>query len=315
MATDDAIRLNSVTKRFGAKLALDDVTLAAPRGAIFGLIGPNGAGKTTSFSLLAGYLRPSSGDVTVLGRAPTDVDALRGRLGVLPQDAQLPAGDTVGEFLVHMGRLQDMSPERARGAARNALAEVAGSDWWSERCGGLSHGMAKRVAIAQAFLGDPELVLLDEPTAGLDPRVAWEVRQVVRAKRGRCAVIVSSHNLRELEEVCDAAAILDHGRIATSGPLAELTAEHEEIRVRVAPGASGAVSPGELPLDALAGLPLVRIARFDESRLEIVVGFDGQKVAPEDVIAQVLRVLLDANVKISGLSKGRGLEQRVIQMT
>jgi ABC-type multidrug transport system ATPase subunit len=315
MPVDDAIRMRSVTKRFGAKVAVDGVNLAVERGAIFGLIGPNGAGKTTTFSLLAGYLRPSSGDVAVLGHRPAEVDALRGRIGVLPQDAQLPASDTVGEFLVHMARLQGLAPDRARAAARDALAEVAGSEWWSERCGRLSHGMAKRVAIAQAFLGQPELVLLDEPTAGLDPRVAWEVRQIVRARRGRSTIVVSSHNLHELEEVCDAAAILDHGQVATGGSMGELTAEHEEVRVRVASGTVTGTAPGQVPLAALGELSLVRTARFDEPRLEIVVGFDAGRAVAEDVIAQVLRLLLDAQVRISGLSKGRGLEQRVIQMT
>src|SRR5205807_3379512 len=129
------------------------------------------------------------------------------------QDALLPANDLVGDLLVHLARLQNLPARKVVETARRALAEVEGIDWWKQRCGSLSHGMAKRVALAQAFLGDPDLVLLDEPTAGLDPRVAWEIRQLIKARKGRSTIIISSHNLRELEEICDAAAILDRGRL------------------------------------------------------------------------------------------------------
>src|SRR5262249_37821936 len=146
-------------------------------------------GKTTTFSMLAGYLTPTEGSVEVLGFPPTAVDELRSRIGVLPQDALLPANDTVGEFLLHIARLQDIPKDKALESARQGLEEVAGRDWWAQRCGSLSHGMAKRVALAQAFLGEPEVVLLDEPTAGLDPRVAWEIRQLIKAKKGERTII------------------------------------------------------------------------------------------------------------------------------
>ncbi len=137
-----AARLQRVTKRFGRVTAVDTVTLTIDLGAIFGLIGPNGAGKTTTFSLLAGYLRPTEGSAEVLGFAPTAVESLRGRVGVLPQDALLPPGDTVGEFLVHVARLQGEPAAKAEACARRALEEVAGRDWWGQKCGALSHGRA-----------------------------------------------------------------------------------------------------------------------------------------------------------------------------
>src|SRR5262249_6368937 len=156
-----------------------------------------------TFSMMAGYLRPTEGSLEILGFKPTAVDELRSRVGVLPQDALLPSNDTVGEFLVHMARLQDYPGDTAYELSRQAVADVEGQDWWDQGCGSLSHGMAKRVALAQRFLGEPAVVLLDEPTAGLDPRVAWEMRQLIRAKKGRCCIIISSHNLQELEEICD----------------------------------------------------------------------------------------------------------------
>jgi len=304
---ETAVRLNNVTKRFGQNTAVNAVSVRIRGGSVYGLIGPNGAGKTTIFSMLAGYLRPTEGQLEVLGFSPTNVPALRGRLGVLPQDALLPATDKVGEFLVHMGRLQNLSPAEAEKEAREALAEVEGSDWWEQRCGTLSHGMAKRVGIAQAFLGDPEVVLLDEPTAGLDPRVAYEVRQIIRARRGRATLIVSSHNLQELEEICDGAAILDRGRLVANGSINELTASSEEIHIKIA--------PGPLPLAKVIEIPAVKHAEFIEEGRDLIVYFERKSVDAESVIGQVLWVLLSERVMISGVTKGRGLEKRVIDLT
>jgi ABC-type multidrug transport system ATPase subunit len=306
-APEPAIRLLQVRKTFGATVAVDDLSLRIPAGSVYGLIGPNGAGKTTTFSMLAGYLAPTRGDVRVLGHAPTDVDALRGRIGVLPQDALLPAGDRVGEFLVYAARLQDVPPSKAVQVAREVLAEVDGSGWWDTACGALSHGMAKRVALAQALLGAPEVVLLDEPTAGLDPRVAYEVRQIVSARKGRCTLIVSSHNLQELEQLCDAAAILDRGRVIAEGTMAELTASTDEIRVKLA--------PGPVPLAAVREIKTVARASFDEDSRELAIHFDPRSVDAEAVIGAVLTVLLHESARISGVTKGRGLEKRVIEMT
>jgi ABC-type multidrug transport system ATPase subunit len=312
---ETAVHLRKLTKRFGQKTAVDEVTLSIGMGHVYGLIGPNGAGKTTTFSMMAGYLHPTEGSVEILGFKPTAVDELRSRVGVLPQDALLPANDKVGEFLVHMARLQDYPADKAEGLARQALADVEGKEWWGQRCGSLSHGMAKRVALAQAFLGEPDVVLLDEPTAGLDPRVAYEMRQLIKVKKGRCTIIISSHNLQELEEICDAAAILDRGRVVASGAMNELTAANEEVRVKVAAGTKRGSQPGQVPIAKLQELGMVRSVDFDDDARELIVSFERSKADAETVIGHVLWILLHAQVRISGVSKGRGLEQRVMDLT
>jgi ABC-type multidrug transport system ATPase subunit len=307
-----AVRLNKVTKRFGAKTAVDEVTLKIRAGSVYGLIGPNGAGKTTTFSMMAGYLKPTEGSVEMLGFAPTLVDELRSRVGVLPQDAVLPANDLVGEFLVHMARLQDFPANKAEEAARSVLAEVDGKDWWSQKCGSLSHGMAKRVSLAQALLGEPEIVLLDEPTAGLDPKVAYEVRQLIKGRRGRATIIISSHNLQELEEICDAAAILDRGRVVAQGTMNELTASSEEVHVKLARGTKMTGAPW---VQQVRELQMIKRVELDEDRLELIAYFERKGTDAETVISHVLWILLNAQVRISGVTKGRGLEQRVMDVT
>jgi ABC-type multidrug transport system ATPase subunit len=317
MSDDFALRLTNVGKTFGSKVAVNDVTLDVPRGEVWGLIGPNGAGKTTTFSMLAGYLAPTKGEVRVLGELPTDVAALRGRIGVLPQDALLP-DDRVGAFLIHCGRLQGMSGAEAEKEARAKLDEVQGADWWNVRTTTLSHGMGKRVALAQALLGEPEVVLLDEPTAGLDPRIAYEVRQIVKARRGRATWIVSSHNLNELEEICDSAAIMDRGRLVSSGSMADLTQTSEEVRIEVVPPASAngeAYRGAPLPLAELRAIPFVVKVDVDTGGRHLVLHAERGKVAVETIIAQALGVLLGAQVPIRGLALGKGLEQRVMELT
>ena len=302
-----AIDLKGLSKSFGSVKAVDDVTFEVPEGSVFGLIGPNGAGKTTTFSMLAGYLAPTNGEVYVLDHWPDAVDFLKGKLGILPQDALLPANEKVGEFMMFLARLQGIDAGRARKAVGSVLEEVEGTQWWNIKCGALSHGMAKRIGLAQALLGDPEVVLLDEPTAGLDPRVAYGVRQIVKSRKGRCTLVISSHNLQELEEICDHAAIMDHGHLVLTGTMNELTASSEEIRVEL--------GRGPIPEDLVRAIEGVKTVAFDRSSRELCVNFDRRVADAEEMIRRVLWVLLQNNARISGVSKGRGLEQRVMELT
>ena len=302
-----AIDLKNVVKTFGNVTAVNDVSFEVPEGSVFGLIGPNGAGKTTTFSMLAGYLAPTRGEIYMLDRVPTAVDELRGQIGVLPQDALLPAQEKVGPFLVYLAQLQGMTAADAKVAVQQVLVEVEGTDWWNVKCGTLSHGMAKRVGLAQALLGNPRIILLDEPTAGLDPRVAYGVRHIVKQRKGRSTLVISSHNLQELEEICDPAAILDRGVLVAHGSMAELTASSSEIRVELA--------AGPVPIDAVRQVQGVKAAGFEKPTREMSITFDRHVADAEEMIRRVTYVLYQHNARISGISKGRGLEQRVMELT
>ncbi|MBN1204537.1 MAG: ABC transporter ATP-binding protein [Myxococcaceae bacterium] len=298
-----AIELHQVTKRFGPKVAVNAVTLSIPQGQVYGLIGPNGAGKTTSFSMMCGYLYPSEGSLKVMGVEPTAPGALKGKLGALPQDAILPPGWEVGALLTYWARLSALpEPERE---AREALEKVGLAEAWATQTQALSHGMAKRTAMAQALMGQPPLVLLDEPTAGLDPRIASQVRQIIRDMRGKQTVVVSSHNLQELEELCDGAAILDRGSLAKAGTMSELTGQSAEFRVQIA---RGDIIPPELT--QLAGVTAAKM----EAPGVLLVRFDGQAHKPEEVISRTVGHLLQTGVLILGVSRGQKLEERVLQI-
>ena len=303
--SERAIEILEATRRFGTKVAVDGVSLTINRGEVYGLIGPNGAGKTTTFSMMCGYLRPTRGTVRVMGVDPFVDGALKGKIGVLPQDAMLPGGWKVGPLLMYWARLSGLdAPEKE---ARTSLERVGLMEAWGVDTHALSHGMAKRAALAQALMGRPPLVLLDEPTAGLDPRIANQVRQVIREmKDQQTTVVVSSHNLQELEQLCDAAAILDRGKLAQAGTMNELTAQGAEFRVQVA--------RGTIIIPELQSLPGVTSARMEGETL-LHIRFDGQAHRPEEVISRVVGHLLQTGVLILGVSQGRRLEERVLQLT
>lgn len=303
----DAIRTEGLTKRFGSTVAVDGLGFHVPQGSIFGFLGPNGAGKTTTFSLLCGFARPTSGSATVLGSAPGTLP--RGRMSALPQDARFHPDRTVFDSLCFLAELGGMTPGEARPEAERVLKAVDLADALKVRGKALSHGMAKRFGIAQAFLGSPELVLLDEPTEGLDPRNAHTVREMIRALAGRSTVVVSSHNLAEVEDLCDQAAILDHGRLVTQGTMAELTGTDEQVLIALG-------DPGRDVKGAVGRVRDVKSVEVSTDGRRLRVRLEAGASRPvEAAISEVLRAVLDAGATVGTVSRGRSLEERFLELT
>jgi ABC-type multidrug transport system ATPase subunit len=326
-----AIRADGVCKRFGRVEALRGARLHVPRGTVFALIGTNGAGKTTLFSILCGFLRADRGDIDVLGGSPSPEDLrvrLRGRLTALPQDAVLSREMTVREHLEFLAQLQGMTAARARTETERVLELFALHDLGGRRAGALSHGQGKRVGVAQAFLGEPELILLDEPTAGLDPRNAHELRQAIVSERGRRTVVVSSHNLQELEAICDEAAFIERGQTVDGGRVSDLTSQDREVTVFL--GLADANSPRLVELPALlaqklagaeaqivpaaaGGRPALRV-RFGRAEATASPAQSAPR-DPDEAVTELLRLLLAAGVRVSEVQKGKSLEQRYLETT
>jgi len=207
------IQCKNLSHRYSDKLALDNVNFSVDAGEPIALVGPNGAGKTTLFSILCGYLKPSSGQVEILGCSPNS-PRLFGRLGALPQDALLDPRFSVLKQLIFLARLQGMDNKQAKQDAQRVLALVDLSDTANTKPQELSHGMRKRIAIAQSLLGKPELIFLDEPTAGLDPANARSIRKLIADLSDEATFMVSSHNLDELEKLCRTILYLENGKLS-----------------------------------------------------------------------------------------------------
>jgi len=246
-----AITVEHLCKRFGAALAVDDLSFAVPPREIYGLLGPNGAGKTTTLRVLAGILAPTSGRATVAGiEVAADPRAARGRLGFLTGTTGLYARLTGRELLDYFGRLHGLPRETI--AARTALlAGVLDLDpLLDRRCEALSTGQRQRLSVARAVVHDPPVLILDEPTVGLDVLASRFLRDFVRAERDRGkAVIFSTHYLAEAELLCDRIGLLHRGRLIAEGSPAELRAL-----------AAGATSLEEAFLRLVATLPVTAAA-------------------------------------------------------
>ncbi|EMA35413.1 ABC transporter ATP-binding protein [Halobiforma nitratireducens] len=259
-----AIEIDGLTKRFGDVVAVDDLDLTVEDGEIFGFLGPNGAGKSTTIDTLLDFIRPTDGTVTVLGHdAQRDGEAVRRRTGVLP-DAYHVYDRLTGrqhlEFAIEMKDADD-DPD-------DLLERVHVADAADRKAGGYSKGMAQRLVLAMALVGDPDLLILDEPSTGLDPNGAREMREIIREENARgTTVFFSSHIMEQVEAVCDRVAIIDDGRL---------------VAVDTIDGLRGATESGETlyvytqtlddtVVSAVAALEGVGTAGIDDDRLRVTV--------------------------------------------
>ena len=224
------IEVSHLTKQYGNHLAVDDVSFTVADGQICGLLGPNGAGKSTIMNILTGYLSATSGQVTVAGHPlPEEADAAKACVGYLPEQPPLYPEMTVQEYLTLAAELKgvkkaERKEQVCRAARRTGLEAVL-----PRLIRSLSKGYKQRVGIAQALLGSPRLIILDEPTVGLDPAQVIEIRKLIRELGRAHTVILSSHILSEVQAVCRQILILSKGHLAAAGSLEELTADGKSL--------------------------------------------------------------------------------------
>ena len=293
------IRTQALTKRYGSTLALDSLNIELQQGEPIALIGPNGAGKTTLLSLLCGFIKASSGHVEILGHKAGSAQ-LSGKLAALPQDAVLDPRLSVGRQLRFFARLQGISGKAARVEVARVLETVDLQDSVKTRPTELSHGMRKRVAIAQALIGSPELVLLDEPTAGIDPPNAKMIRDLVREQSSNTTFIVSSHNLDELERLCSHVVYLEQGRLKSVGAITNDDSSHDVLTLR-APSI-----PAEPFIDQCKGLgDVIEVTRTGQG--DYLIKTDNDMAAS----VELLRLLQQNNWRYRQLSRGKTLEERL----
>jgi ABC-2 type transport system ATP-binding protein len=309
MPATPIIETRGLGRDFDRKRALDSIDLVLEAGAPIGLVGPNGAGKTTFFSVLCGFLRPTRGQVEVLGRPPLHRD-LHGRVAILPQDAQFVKGTPVGSQLAMLAELQGFSAKAARDEAARVLQLVLLAGVAKKTPDMLSHGMLKRIAIAQAFLGAPELVLLDEPTAGLDPATAAEIKNLIRSLDKERAFVISSHNLQDIEELCGSVVILDRGKVVEHRKVSELVARTSCLTFRLEADPPETIAA---QLTAVPQVTRVELGRPGERRLAVHFRDEGEGGNKTQIA--VLQALTAAGVGMIEMTRGQSLQDKVIEMT
>ena len=224
------IEVSHLTKKYGGHLAVDDVSFTVEDGQIYGLLGPNGAGKSTIMNILTGYLSATSGQVTVAGHPlPEEADEAKACVGYLPEQPPLYPEMTVGEYLNFVAELKKVPRAQRKEQVLRAARWTGLEKVLPRLIRSLSKGYKQRVGIAQALLGSPKIIILDEPTVGLDPAQVIEMRKLIRELGKAHTVILSSHILSEVQAVCQQVLILSKGKLAASGTLQELTADGRSL--------------------------------------------------------------------------------------
>nr|WP_303684434.1 ABC transporter ATP-binding protein [Brevundimonas naejangsanensis] len=227
------IETNGLTKTYGAVRALDGLSLSIPRGGVYGVLGPNGAGKSTLFRILLGLIRPTAGEVRVMGQ-PTGDPAVTRRMGSMIETPRYPPYLTARQALRWLALAHGMGAEAEtdRWLGRVGLSEAA-----DRKVRGFSVGMMQRLGVAAALMTRPDLVILDEPTSGMDPPGIQEMRALIRslADDDGVTIILASHQLLEVQRVCDRVAILNRGKLAAEGRVSDLTASGERLRLSATP--------------------------------------------------------------------------------
>lgn len=285
------IEVRDLTKRYGKARGIEGFTFSVDKGEVLGFLGPNGAGKTTTMRIITGYLAATSGTVKVDGfDVFEDAMEARRRIGYLPENPPLYREMTVGGYLRFVSELKGI-PRPNRKDAIISVAEAAGVDGVLSRViGNLSKGYRQRVGLAQALLGNPEVLILDEPTAGLDPRQIIEIRNLIRSLAERHTIILSSHILPEVSMICSRVLIINNGRLVASDTPQGLS-ERLEGRGRIAVRIRSPKGETESLIRRIPGVVSVFIepddAAADDKSILFVVETDGKTDVREDIFFAV----------------------------
>lgn len=298
------LEIDGLVKNFGPLTAVDHVSFHLDRGEVLGFLGPNGAGKSTTMKVITGFLPASKGTARVcgydVGEQPIDV---KKRIGYLPEGAPLYEDMTPGELLAFVARLRGLAGDAGSRAIDLAVERAAIGTVMYQPIGTLSKGFKRRVGLAQAILHDPEVLILDEPTDGLDPNQKHEVRELISAMAAEKAIIISTHILEEVEAVCTRAIIIDRGKIVADGTPAELQGRstyHNAVRLNVSTEEAEKICASLEGLDIVARVD--RMPARDGVQCLTAVSSGGAMI-----LDQVRRTVSDAGISPSeiGVEAGR----------
>lgn len=299
---DAIVSCQNLSHSFAKKQVLNNIDFSIDAGEPIGLVGPNGAGKTTLFNILCGYLRPSSGNVSLFGHKPGSAELI-GKVSALPQDAQLDPSFSIGAQLSFYARLQGFGAKDASNEAHRVLEAVDLKKEFNHKPATLSHGMGKRVAIAQSFIGKPSLIFLDEPTAGLDPVNTRTIRAIISEQTTDTTFVISSHDLNELGRLCQQVLMLEKGnmrstKLDSSDPAK--TNQFITLQLESYP-ASEVIST----LQQLQGVIAITSPQKNEYIIEFSV------LQEPNLDAKIMMLLSEKNWSYRQISRGKTLEEKL----
>ena len=266
-----------------------------PRNSIYGFLGDNGAGKTTTFSLVGGFIFPNRGQIEV-----------NGSIGLLPQDAQFTPGRTIESQLRLLARLDGVERANLDEEIERILKSVGMWPHRNRKTEHCSHGMYKRVGIAQVLLGDPDLILLDEPTAGLDPKSTHDIRNLIKTLNQKKTIVISSHDLAEIEALCDYVGIIKEGEMCFEGPITQWLEHDSVVRYQLSK------SP---KITDLESRPFILDTQWSEQANELTIRFNPQKTSAQQLNASLTHQFMEQKIVIHAFKVGLDVEQRYLSLT
>jgi ABC-2 type transport system ATP-binding protein len=284
------IEIEGLTKRFGPVTAVSDLSLSVGKGEVLGFLGPNGAGKSTTMKMITGYLAPMAGRISICGHdVETDQIAAQSMLGYLPEGAPAYGDMTARQFLHFIAGVRGFRGDGARAAVAKVVAKTELTPVLDRPIETLSKGFKRRVGLAQAILHDPPVLIMDEPTDGLDPNQKHSVRALLKAMAPHKAIIVSTHLLEEVEAVCTRAVIIDRGAIVADGKPSELLARsryHNAVTITLAADQATAAA---MKLKMLPSVATIEQAPPEDSTIQITAFPKSGALLIEDVSALAAR--------------------------
>jgi ABC-2 type transport system ATP-binding protein len=297
------IELDSLSKHFGDLVAVDGISLSVAKGEVLGFLGPNGAGKSTTMKMIAGFIEPTAGTARVCGLDVTEQPvAVKGRIGYLPEGAPTYGDMTPRGFLDFIAQIRGFDGAERKHRIDEVVEKVILQSVFDQPIETLSKGFKRRVGLAQAILHDPEILILDEPTDGLDPNQKHHVRELISAMAADKAIIVSTHILEEVEAVCSRAVIIAHGRILADGTPDELIARapnHNAVVLSVSTDHAGKMADTAIRVDGVRGV----------DHMEKHDGLERFRVLPQSgksIVQPVSNALREVNVDIHEIYVERG---------
>jgi ABC-2 type transport system ATP-binding protein len=306
------IEVQHLTKRYGRVTAVDDVSFKVERGEIFGFLGPNGAGKTTTMRVITGYMPATEGRVVVAGfdvfQQPLEA---KRRTGYLPETPPLYPEMTVREYLTFVARIKGVAPSQVTAQVKAVMERTRIADMATRHCGKLSKGYRQRVGLAQAILHNPDVLVLDEPTAGLDPKQIIETRQLIKELAGTHTIILSTHILPEVAQTCQRVVIINKGRVVAVDTPANLTARlrgSETMYVQIDAGAADAAPV----IERVPGVTRVAVS----DRRDGITSYEVDSVQGQDIRRDLARAVVTNNWGLLELRPMRmSLEEIFLSLT
>jgi len=312
------IKVEGLTKRYANHIAVDNISFEVGRGQIVGFLGPNGAGKTTTMRVLTCFMPPTSGSVRVgeydVLEQPMEV---KKRIGYLPETPPLYPEMEVGEYLDFVGRLKGLRGESLAKRIDEVAEKCSVTDVKSKLIGKLSKGYRQRVGLAQAIIHNPDVLILDEPTSGLDPQQIIETRDLIKGLAGNHTIILSTHILPEVEQICEQVIIIAKGKLVATDTVANLTSRlrgAETVALEVMPRSGAPLNPGEVQqrLERVTGVSRV----FSKAAHDGVLGFTVESQQGQHVRPELARAVIEAGWNLNELhAVGLSLEEIFLELT